>query len=76
MSRSKTPDDRDIEPSLRRFRKYGRPKSGEGLVRDDDMLPVPGVFFDHDGNEVDPEEVGLNADAFAEIIRKVYLFED
>ncbi|MBI4127251.1 hypothetical protein HY463_00925 [Candidatus Peregrinibacteria bacterium] len=75
MSRSKTPDDRDIEPSLKRFRKYGRPK-GESLVRDDDRLPVPGVFFDHDGNEVDPEEVGLNADVFADTIRKVYSLDE
>ncbi len=55
-------DDRDIKDSLARFRKYGRLQ--EGLGRDDQELPVSGVFFDHDGIEVDPEEVGLNADAF------------
>lgn len=49
-------NDKDIVASLARFRRYGRLKDADASDR--------GVFYDHDGNEVDPEEVGLNAHAF------------
>lgn len=54
-------DKKEIKSSLDRFRRYGRLNAEEPLVSK--------VFEDHDGVEVDPEEIGLNSDAFKKMVK-------